>query len=49
VGTEPGSLQEGHTLEQDGKTTGVQVIAPATDVLRALEAEPEPGEDRQAC
>jgi DNA-binding IclR family transcriptional regulator len=27
-------------LEQNGKTTGVQVIARATDVLRALEAEP---------
>jgi DNA-binding IclR family transcriptional regulator len=40
VGTEPGSLQEGYTLEQNGKTTGVQVIARATDVLRALEAEP---------
>ncbi|MDQ5812588.1 MAG: IclR family transcriptional regulator [Actinomycetota bacterium] len=38
--TEPGSLQEGCTLEQNGKTTGVQVIARATDVLRALEAEP---------
>jgi DNA-binding IclR family transcriptional regulator len=27
-------------LEKNGKTTGVQVIARATDVLRALEAEP---------
>ncbi len=27
-------------MEQNGKTTGVQVIARATDVLRALEAEP---------
>jgi DNA-binding IclR family transcriptional regulator len=27
-------------LEQNGKTTGVQVIARATDVLRALEVEP---------
>jgi DNA-binding IclR family transcriptional regulator len=27
-------------LEQNGKTTGVQVIARATDVLRALEAQP---------
>jgi DNA-binding IclR family transcriptional regulator len=27
-------------LEQDGKSTGVQVIARATEVLRALEAEP---------
>ena len=28
------------TLEQNGKTTGVQVTARATDVLRALEVQP---------